>query len=397
MFRSRLTQKTIDRLASALDDNVQHGAHLHDVTRGVLHQQVAENAPRAWDVQGNPQVHGNDVRVVTTARGKGAKALVAEKLRGDTEDIDSVSGVDPDERSMREIGRGRNSAHTADAHTRTFPGGFSTSQSYSSVKVAEKAPSRPTDKDVLARLRGIRANNDALPRYREMILTEPLILDTPLDALPDVPFPPNEDALSELLAIRNTMDMEPLTDLIMDLADDEPLELFRRACDEIGVSVDTEILPLIVGDLRRYAMALKYIYRRPRPLEIAPYFDVTIIPTDVDMYEGSPSYPSIHSTIGYGVARYYGHMYPQHAERFQDVAETIALQRIQSGHHYPSDNEYARVIAHALLQDTSGSTTSAPTAAVPEQVTPQAPTAPAPQQTPAPEKTAGRGIRLRRS
>lgn len=371
MARSPTSQRTIDRLAAALDNKVQHSADTHDVTGDVLAAQIAEGAPRAWDAPRNPRVTAPNVRVQTNAQGRGVKSLVAEKLQTDDARVDRVRGADPDEVSARAVSRASRETQSASVHAKKLPGGFAQSQSYSSVKVAAAAATPPTDKDVIAKLRKLTANTDALAKYRGLILSEPLILDIPLDQLPDVPFPRSDSpqVVIELQTIRDTMDMQPLLDDVMDLADDEPLELFRRACNDIGIPIDTELLPLIVNDLRRYAMALKYVYKRPRPFEVAPYYGMTVIPTEVDPYEGSPSYPSIHATIGYGVANYYAHMYPQHADHFRDVAETIALQRIQSGHHFPSDNEYARLIANVLLRDEARapteSTQPAPSAKAP--------------------------------
>lgn len=367
MARSRLTQNTINRLASALDIDVQHSADTHDVTGRVLGMQMAEGAPRAWSAQGNPRVPG---QAVTQVRGPAAKALVAQKMEDSHGVEDRVSGTDRDEVSARSARRAPNASENRAAHYRKLPGGFEQSESYSSVKVAAERPQQPaapTDKEKLAKLRALRAGGENIAKYRSLILAEPLVLDLPLDELPEVPFPPNDSQqiIIELQTIQDTMDMQPLLDDVMDLADDEPLELFRRACQQLGIPVDADILPLIVSDLRRYAMGLKYVYKRPRPFEVAPYYGMTIVPTAVDPYEGSPSYPSIHSTIGYGVANYYAHMYPQHADMFQEIADTIALQRVQSGHHFPSDNEYARIIANVLLRDDTQAPAPTPAAEPP--------------------------------
>ena len=145
------------------------------------------------------------------------------------------------------------------------------------------------------------------------------------------------------------MDETPLTEDTMELADEEPIELFKRACAALGVEVDDEIAPLLVQDLRRIAVILKYVHLRPRPFELAPYHGIGLTPSNFDPLGVTPSYPSVHSTIGYGLANFYADTYPEHAEDFMRVGDIIALQRIQAGQHYPSDNQYAKVIADTLF------------------------------------------------
>jgi membrane-associated phospholipid phosphatase len=135
----------------------------------------------------------------------------------------------------------------------------------------------------------------------------------------------------------------------MDLADEEPLELFKRACHALQVPVDDETVVQLVHDLRRIAITLKYVHLRPRPQEIAPYHGHVITLEQPDPYDDTPAYPSVHATIGYGLANMYAEMYPQHAQEFYQVGDTVALQRIQSGRHFPSDNEYAKMIADLIL------------------------------------------------
>ena len=389
--RALMSFQTLQKLAASLEHDIQRSADLEAITARMLAHQAT---------LGRPHVPKHDAaeilrapHQVSVARDAGSgpayKQTLSQLLDSDVAPagervVHRVSGVDRNERARQELGVGPGQRRRESEHTRVFPGGYSHEESSSSVKVAAAKP--PALKDVAelrAKVRALKANKDALPKYRPLILSEPLIIDVPLGALPEVPFPPNDSptAAQELATIRDTMDLAPLPDDVMELADEEPLELFRRACTSLSVPFDEDIVPLLVSDLRRYAMSLKYVYGRPRPYELAPYYEITILPTDVDPYEGSPSYPSIHSTIGYGVANYYGFMYPQHSAAFNDVADMIATQRIQTGHHYPSDNAYAKIIADVLLS--AGQAQEPPPAATPVADVP-----------PVPEKVASRGLKI---
>jgi hypothetical protein len=385
--RALMSFQTLQKLAASLEQDVQQSKDLKDITARMLAHQAT---------LGRPHIPPHDAAVITrtpdqiavkrdAGSGPAYKQTLSQILDSDVAPagervVHRVRGVDQNERARQELGAGPGQRRREMEHTRVFPGGYSHEESHSSVKVAAaKTPELKAVAELRAKVRNLKANKDALPKYRPLILSEPLIIDVALDALPEVPFPPNDSPIvaHELAVIRDTMDLAPVPEDVMELADEEPLELFRRVCTDLRVPFDEDIVPLLVSDLRRYAMSLKYIYGRPRPYELAPYYEVAIIPTDVDPYEGSPSYPSIHSTIGYGVANYYGYMYPQHTDAFNEVAELIAMQRVQTGHHYPSDNAYAKIIADALLN------TEQPPAAPPPAAAPPEPAA----QT-APEKTA---------
>lgn len=258
-----------------------------------------------------------------------------------------VQGKDSDQYSRREYGVGERQRRSEHEHKKVTPNSVTHSSSYEFSKVAAVAPQNKR------RLKNMKADIDALPQYRALIAEEPVVLGADLNEIPMIAFPSNESMQveMELRTIQDTMDNEPLLEDIMDLADEEPMELFVRACNALGVPVDEEIAPLLVQDLRRIAITLKYVHRRPRPVEIAPYHGYNVNPTHIDPYADTPSYPSVHALIGYGLANFYSEMYPQFEDNFYQVGDTIAIQRIQSGQHFPSDTEYSKVIADTLLKE----------------------------------------------
>jgi hypothetical protein len=266
----------------------------------------------------------------------------ASSAKGDTR-THAIEGADDNEVVRRAAAYGPKQARQSAEHRSASPSSYSESSSYSSVKVAAKKENARIDK--------ITADPSTVSNYTGIFASLPKVLSVQTESLPDVPFPPNssEQVTQELTVIKDTMDNAPLTDSVMDTADEEPLELFKRACEALGVPVDDEIAPMLVDDLRKIALELKYRYMRPRPYAIAPYHDITIVMEDTHPYDDTPSYPSVNALIGYGLAELYAGLYPFAAEQFYNVADTVAVQRIQSGRHYPSDNEYARIIAKTLM------------------------------------------------
>lgn len=257
-----------------------------------------------------------------------------------------VRGADKDENSERSVAFGNKSTESSNKYRKATPNSMTESQSFSSVKVAA-VQGRERRK-----VRAIKADRDTVTNYAAVINTPSVMLDVPIDEMPMLEYPSNDsdEVAEELDIIIEAQDTAPLTDDVMDLADEEPMELFRRACHAVGVPVDEETAAMLVQDLRRIAITLKYTHLRPRPSEIAPYHNRYIVLRDFDPYDDTPSYPSVHATIGYGLANMYASLYPDYAEEFYNVGDTIAMQRVQSGRHYPSDNEYARTIANLLLR-----------------------------------------------
>lgn len=256
----------------------------------------------------------------------------------------AVAGADRDQRSGRRVAYGPNSAESASSHSKSSPNSYSTERSFSSIKVAAASPE-------LRRLRALKADKSIADKYRDIISSSPAMVDIPVGQLPMTPYPQNDSAevAREIETIVATQEAAPLTDQVMDLADEEPLELFKRACHALQVPVDDETVELLVHDLRRIAVTLKYMHLRPRPQAVAPYHGRVIVLEHPDQYDDTPAYPSVHATIGYGLANMFAEMHPQHAEEFYNVGDTVALQRVQSGRHFPSDNEYAKVIADLIL------------------------------------------------
>ncbi|MCS6936190.1 MAG: phosphatase PAP2 family protein [Candidatus Bipolaricaulota bacterium] len=91
---------------------------------------------------------------------------------------------------------------------------------------------------------------------------------------------------------------------------------------------------------------LKAIFKRERPLYVAPLYDLRY------RFLDSYSFPSGHATTSFGIAYVLGHFYPEWWVYLgaYGAASLIAVSRIHVAEHYPSD-----VIAGALLGTLSAS------------------------------------------
>jgi hypothetical protein len=95
-------------------------------------------------------------------------------------------------------------------------------------------------------------------------------------------------------------------------------------------------------------MLLKQHYNRPRPYQLAPYFNIQImfkVPVDA-MH---PAYPSGHALDAYIFANIFKKLKPEFSEKIEALANKMAESRFIAGTHYPSDNIISKKLADTLV------------------------------------------------
>ena len=125
-------------------------------------------------------------------------------------------------------------------------------------------------------------------------------------------------------------------------------ELFINA----GASPDfiDDVTREIMGDMVPMITKLKYYFNRPRPAQLAPYFDIILIP-DFSYFTNNPSYPSGHTCLTAVTCEVLGNHYPEVYTRMQDLIKKVEASRLCLGVHYPSDNDMSRVVAKHVLSN----------------------------------------------
>ena len=89
---------------------------------------------------------------------------------------------------------------------------------------------------------------------------------------------------------------------------------------EAGNKVPKEILNFITGgDVEILAMKLKMHFNRPRPFQIAAYYDVKLDYNKTIQHgaASAPSYPSGHTLSAYFAARVLSYLYPVYENELQ--------------------------------------------------------------------------------
>ena len=140
----------------------------------------------------------------------------------------------------------------------------------------------------------------------------------------------------------------------------EDIEFFKKCEDDLeGVWLDAlkkigitgierndleDFIKLTDGIIYR----LKYHYQRPRPLQLAYFYNLKLYPI-IATNANSPSYPGGHAFDSYRIAYLLAKKHPEKAMELLQIADAVSLSRIKGGVHYPSDNIISNQMAKELV------------------------------------------------
>jgi hypothetical protein len=95
---------------------------------------------------------------------------------------------------------------------------------------------------------------------------------------------------------------------------------------------------------------LKDIINRPRPYQLAKYYNYPMYPL-IRTDAMSASYPSGHALAGYVMSEYYARKYPDVASEVKLLGERIAKSREITGIHFPSDTAISKEISRIIWEN----------------------------------------------
>jgi len=124
-----------------------------------------------------------------------------------------------------------------------------------------------------------------------------------------------------------------------ELQDLDILKSFIKLAEELGLADDItkNKLKSLRSDAATIILNMKYKFNRPRPVQLMDYHGVEFKPADFKT-SNTPSYPSGHAFQGTLIAMVLSEIFPQHAEEFIKLGESIGDNRVVFGVHYPSDH-----------------------------------------------------------
>jgi hypothetical protein len=112
--------------------------------------------------------------------------------------------------------------------------------------------------------------------------------------------------------------------------------------DFVTTAVAEDAIPMITK--------LKYYFNRPRPAQLAPYYDIPLYP-DFSYFTNNPCFPSGHTTLTTITCEVLGNHYPEAYRIMQRLIDDVMTSRLYLGVHYPSDNDMARLVAKKVIEN----------------------------------------------
>lgn len=135
-------------------------------------------------------------------------------------------------------------------------------------------------------------------------------------------------------------------------AEDDYPQVFIDFLNRHGINdLKKEDIQNVIDQLDPLTFKLKEHYNRPRPFQLAYYYDldlhVLIRTTGVD----HPSYPSGHAFEAHVMAKLLAKRYPEYKLELLKLGKNIGLSRMIIGVHYYSDYSFGRNLANILLEN----------------------------------------------
>lgn len=168
-----------------------------------------------------------------------------------------------------------------------------------------------------------------------------------------IPAPPknsSETTARELKSIAQATASRTMKELdLIKTVDEEPLDLFYPFLERKKLKFPINRFNEMYNILEQYIYALKNYFNRPRPEQLAPYYNIEINILHTITHH-TPAYPSGHTMYAALAAHMLSDMYPEHKKVFFELTNYCGLARILQGVHYASDNT-AAIKATAVIYE----------------------------------------------
>jgi hypothetical protein len=129
--------------------------------------------------------------------------------------------------------------------------------------------------------------------------------------------------------------------------DKDPLIIFKHFLNRNNLVFEELEFSRLYSILYEIILDVKYYYNRPRPNQIAEFYDINIDVLHTKTHD-TPSYPSGH--VAYAALAYEicSEKYPHLEMKFKDMLNKVSRARIVQGVHFKSDNDASIDFVHSI-------------------------------------------------
>ena len=196
-------------------------------------------------------------------------------------------------------------------------------------------------------------SNDIIDRHQKQMRRTNEILPNEVN-VSETPPPDNgsKQTLKELHWLLDYNDGKLDHDMIKE--GDEVIDVFEKYCDDSGLGFDRKYYKQILKESRKPILELKYHYNRPRPYQLAEFYNIEDFKIHNLDSAKTPSYPSGHSVQGYLMGSILGNKYPSHYQQFMDLGAFVSESRLMASVHFPSDVEFGEKVGILIFNNIKG-------------------------------------------
>jgi hypothetical protein len=195
--------------------------------------------------------------------------------------------------------------------------------------------------------------NPTKEQYRH--ITKRCMVDTLFDKLKENSFPDNDsemvkDELNEIVDYLKVMDDEENETFLKRYKSYDRNLIQTINATFLKKGIDTTELTLdVIKDIENLVYKLKFYFQRPRPNQLAQYYKLKLFPYNT--YVGNtPSYPSGHTLQAFVILSVIANLHPKENSFCKEMIDDIAYSRLYMGVHFPSDNDFAKLVGEEILK-----------------------------------------------
>ena len=166
-----------------------------------------------------------------------------------------------------------------------------------------------------------------------------------------IPAPPSQkERIKELKLIISQIENPYNSRDIHALLDKNFPDLFDAILTKSGHDSQIELIKKIKKEIRPLIKLHKNYFNEIRPRELAEKLNIDLNSKFLKSAQ-TPSYPSGHTTQAFYLAHKLSEDYPDLRDKFFLLAEMVAQSRIDSGVHFPSDNDAGKILAYKIYKE----------------------------------------------